>query len=64
MENLKSYLSDKRKGVFAAQIGIAPSYLSQILSGHRRPNFELMIKIKRETNNAVDFMSWAKENQE
>lgn len=58
MEQLKIYLSDKRKGDFARSLGIAPAYLSQILSGSKRPSFELMVRIDDETNGDVGLYDW------
>lgn len=57
--NLNTYLNDKRKKDFAEKIGTSPSYLSQLLSGHRRPSFSLMVRIKDATNGAVCLNSWS-----
>lgn len=64
MNKLSQYLNERRKGDFARRLGIPPSYLSQILSGHRRPGFDLMVKIRNETDGAVDLDSWAGEAAE
>lgn len=59
MHTLKAYLCGRKKAEFADQIGTSPSYLSQILSGHRRPGFDLMVRIERHTDGAVPVSSWA-----
>lgn len=58
MVTLNQYLSDKPKGEFARRLGTSPSYLSQILSGHRRPSFDMMLLIERETGGAVGPDAW------
>lgn len=59
METLQSYLAGKRKADFAAQIKTTPSYLSQMLSGHRKPSLAMMLKIESATGGAVDLNSWS-----
>jgi len=63
MEKLRAYLADKPKGVFASRLGTSPSYLSQLLSGRRRPSYELMLRIEQETGGAVDLRSWSLSQQ-
>jgi DNA-binding transcriptional regulator YdaS (Cro superfamily) len=58
MEKLALYLHGRKKGDFARKIGTSPAYLSQLLSGHRRPSFDLMQKIERETGGEVGIHSW------
>lgn len=60
MSTLNEHLRDKRKGEFAKSVGISPVYLSQILSGYRRPSFDLMVKIEGATLGAVPVGSWKK----
>jgi DNA-binding transcriptional regulator YdaS (Cro superfamily) len=60
MEKLHAYFAPKerRKGEFADAIGINHAYLSQILSGHRRPSFRLMCEIEKATDGAVKVQDW------
>ncbi|WP_373284034.1 helix-turn-helix domain-containing protein [Primorskyibacter flagellatus] len=58
MEPLKKYLAGRRKSAFAAKVGIVPAYLSQILSGTKRPGFDLMVRIERETDGDVPVSAW------
>jgi DNA-binding transcriptional regulator YdaS (Cro superfamily) len=58
MEKLALYLTGKKKRDFAEAIGTSPSYLSQLLSGHRRPSFDMMLRIERVTDGAVDVHAW------
>jgi len=58
MEKLRQYLIGKSKADFAARLGIAPTYLSQILSGYRRPSFGLMCRIRDESAGAVRLDDW------
>jgi len=59
MEKLREYLADRHKADFAKAIGTKPAYLSQLLSGHRRPSYDLMVKIEGATNGEVDLHSWS-----
>ena len=59
MENLAEYLSGRKKADFARKIGVSPAQLSQYLSGYRRPNYELMLKIEAETGGKVSIRSWS-----
>lgn len=59
MATLKTYLAERKKADFARLIGTSPSYLSQILSGHRRPSIEMMGRISRASDGVVDFNSWS-----
>jgi transcriptional regulator with XRE-family HTH domain len=59
MEKLQTYLIGKNKGEFARAIGKSPSYLSQILSGYRKPSLALMNQIAAATGGVVDLNSWA-----
>lgn len=58
MAHLRTYLDGRSKRDFAAQVGIAPVYLSHILSGHRIPSPALMLRIMEATGGEVDFNSW------
>lgn len=59
MEKLSAYLKDKPKGDFAKALGTSPSYLSQLMSGYRRPSFQMMLKIERLSEGEVDLHSWS-----
>ncbi|GIT90126.1 hypothetical protein JANAI62_03910 [Jannaschia pagri] len=59
MQDLKDYLKGKNKGDFARSVEIVPAYLSQILSGKKRPSFDLMLRIEKETKGAVSVSAWA-----
>ncbi len=50
--------SGKTRSAFAEEIGISRSYLSEILSGNRRPSLELAVAIERKTSGAVLASSW------
>jgi transcriptional regulator with XRE-family HTH domain len=56
---LAEYLATRRKKDFAEKLGTSPSYLSQLLSGHRKPGRKMMLKIQESTDGAVDFNSWS-----
>ncbi len=58
MATLRSYLQDRPKADFASKIGVAPSYLSQLLSGRRRPRLDLMLRIQEASDGEVDLNSW------
>lgn len=38
-----------RRSVFATQLGITPGYLSEILSGRRRPSWDLAVRLSAAT---------------
>lgn len=61
MEKLRTYLEGKRKGEFARRLKISPAYLSMLISpvSKRRPSFDLMLRIERETDGFVGLKSWA-----
>ena len=61
MQNLNEYLAGQKHGEFAQKLGISGPYLSQILSGVRRPGLDLAIKIERETDGKVPVYTWAKQ---
>lgn len=60
MQDLPTYLHGKHKGDFARRLGINHVYLSQILSGHRRPSFGLMCRIEEVTDGQVPLAAWRK----
>lgn len=64
METLQKYLEGRRKANFAEEIGTSPSYLSQLLSGHRRPSFRLMLKIQEATGGDVPVSAWVEQSGE
>jgi transcriptional regulator with XRE-family HTH domain len=58
---LKQWLIANRKGRnrdFASELGLSPSYLSQLLSGHRSPRNDLMRRIHAATGGAVTPNDW------
>lgn len=57
---LKSYLKDKNLSgaQFAAQIGISPGFLSDLLSGKRAPGLRTAVRIEVLTDGAVPVRSW------
>lgn len=60
MEKLKSYLAQTRmkQSDFAAKAGIAPSYLSDILSGRRNPSLATAGRIASATRGKVPLSAW------
>ncbi len=46
-----------RKG-FAAAIGVAPSYLSMLENGQRRPGLDLAAKIETATLGGIPMIAW------
>lgn len=61
---LSDYLNGKKHSEFARKIAISPAYLSQILSGQRRPAYDLMWKIENETGGAVGLADWPRREKE
>lgn len=59
MNKLQAYLQGQPKKLFAERIGVSPAYLSQLLSGARRPSYDVMLRIEAATDEAVDIRSWA-----
>lgn len=56
MENVRKYFSEKRGGTqsaIAAEAGISVSHLSLILSGRRKASYEVIEKLCRATNGAL-----------
>lgn len=49
--------SKQQQRILAAKLGVSDAYLSQILSGLRRPKLELLMAIEAETG--VPVASWA-----
>ena len=62
MEKLAEYLSDKSKTEFASEINTSPSYLSQILSGHRNPSLRMMRRIENASGGVVGLAAWSTSN--
>lgn len=62
MQTLRKYLDGKPKAAFAVKVGIAPAYLSQIMSGHRTPSLDVMLRIQSASGGEVDLNSWSPEN--
>jgi len=58
MEKLTEYLERRKHKDFAAAIGVSPSYLSQLLSGLKRPSNRLMWKIEKASSGYVDLYAW------
>lgn len=63
METLKEYLAGTRHGDFAQKIGISSAYLSQILSGERRPGLNVACLIEDATGGAVPVHVWRSAQQ-
>lgn len=59
MEHLATYLAGKRNAEFARRLGISDAFLSQLLSGKRRPSLDLAFKIERATAGLVPASVWA-----
>ena len=51
---------DLTRAAIAADLGISPGYLSQVLSMQREPSGPVMIKIARRSGNAISIESWAR----
>ena len=62
MQTLKSYIAevapDRKDKEWAALLGTSPSYLSQILSGKRRPGPKLIKAINTMTDGKVPPNVW------
>lgn len=61
MATLSQYLSTLPHGAkqaLAERVGIPPSYLSQLLSGSRKPRKALRERFAEATEGAVDPLSW------
>lgn len=58
MEQLRTYLTGRKKADFALLIGTTPSYLSQLLAGSKRPSYRMMVAIRDATEGAVSLESW------
>jgi len=62
MNNLSKYISDRgmTRGEFAKRVGISAPYLSEILSGPKRPSIDLAFKIESETGGEVPASCWVR----
>lgn len=58
MEQLRTYLTGKRKAAFARSVDIHPAYLSQLLAGTKTPSLALMYRIEQATGGVVSRMHW------
>jgi len=60
MSKIAAYLSEHgiTQREFAASVCASPSYLSEIISGAKRPGMDLAFAIERATNGAVPMSSW------
>ncbi len=58
MEKLKAYLFSRSKKDFADKIGTSPVYLSQLMSGVRKPSFSMARKIDTATDGLVSLTDW------
>lgn len=58
MVTLRTYLEGRPKAEFAAKVDIRPPYLSQLLSGQRKPSLALMLRIQEASEGEVDLNSW------
>lgn len=61
MKQLQKYLEGRKKGDFAKDIGISPSFLSQILSNRRKPSLKLALAIDKATDGEVPASSWVED---
>jgi DNA-binding transcriptional regulator YdaS (Cro superfamily) len=61
---LKQHLQfvGEKQGSFAVRLGVSGPFLSQIISGHRRPSLDLAVRIARLTGGAVPVESWVPES--
>jgi len=50
--------SGKTRSSWAEELGIAKSYLSDLLNGNRQPSLSLAFRIERLTDGAVPAASW------
>ncbi|MBV7532845.1 hypothetical protein [Chitinophaga sp. sic0106] len=59
---LKTYISrlQLRNKDFADQLGMEPSELSHILSGYRRPNDKILIRLELHSNKNISALLWYK----
>lgn len=55
-EHIKS--SGESQTVWAERLGIARSYLSDLLNGNKVPSLDLAVRIQRATGGAVPADSW------
>jgi len=60
MYHLANFISDQKitQSSFAKMVGISDAYLSQILTGVRKPSFRIMLKISEATHDEVGLDSW------
>jgi transcriptional regulator with XRE-family HTH domain len=54
----RKYLSSRPQLDVAQKLGVSQAYLSQLLSGQRRPSLELAVHIEQMTGGAVPTTSW------
>lgn len=61
MEKLREYLSkaQKKQNKFAEEIGVSAPYLSQILTGQRRPSLGVVARISVATGNEIELSDWS-----
>lgn len=52
------------RSAFARRLGISAPYLTQILTGAKRPGLELAVAIERETGGAVPATAWIPQAKE
>lgn len=55
-----SYITQSglRPAIWASRFGISRGYLSDIMSGKKRPGLDLAFRIERETKGGVPASSW------
>jgi len=55
-EKLKALIKqrDVKQEELAEAVGITPIYLSYVINGHKKPSFELVVKLARYLNVYVD----------
>lgn len=62
MDTLSDFIRDAQmtRSQFAERVGISAPYLSQIMSGSRRPSIDVAFRIAEATRNSVPVDAWAK----
>ena len=60
MDRIRAYLTEtgRTQRALAAQLGISPSHLSEIVSGRKRPSLDVAFDIERATGGMVPVQSW------
>jgi len=59
----QKHLSSRPQLDVAQKLGVSQAYLSQLLSGQRRPSLELAVHIEQMTGGAVPATSWVDDQE-